>query len=201
VTAALPTSPAADRNKGPILWVLESVLPAEGRVLEIASGTGQHVCFFAGARPNVRWQPTEVESAACDALAARIAELGLGNVEPPVALDVHMEPWPVAASFDAVVCINMIHIAPWSATEALCRGAARHLRANGHLILYGPYRQNGTAVESNLEFHASLRRRNPEWGLRALEDVTRVATDHGFVRSRVVPMPANNLVVIFTKSA
>jgi cyclopropane fatty-acyl-phospholipid synthase-like methyltransferase len=196
----LLTSAAAERNKAPILAVLESVLPASGSVLEIASGSGQHVCFFARSLPGLRWQPSEPDASHRDAIAARVRESGLANVAPPIALDVTEERWPVAGFQDAIVCINMIHISPWSATHALCRGAARHLRAGGLLVTYGPYLQDGTAVQSNLDFDASLRRRNPEWGLRDLADVTRLASEHGLARRTVVPMPSNNLTVVFAKT-
>jgi cyclopropane fatty-acyl-phospholipid synthase-like methyltransferase len=199
VTNELLTSAAAERNKDPILTVLETVLPDSGSVLEIASGTGQHVCFFAEALPGIRWQPTEPDEASRDAIATRVRESGLRNVEPPLALDVHEARWPVAASYDAIVCINMVHISPWSSTHALCLGAARHLRTGGKLVLYGPYLENGSAVQSNLDFDSTLKRRNSEWGLRELEDVTRVAGLHGLQRQRVVRMPANNLTVIFSR--
>jgi SAM-dependent methyltransferase len=199
MTNELLSSPAAERNKDPILSVLETVLPASGSVLEIASGSGQHVCFFAGHLPGLDFQPTEPEPASRDSMEARIHEAGLTNVATPIALDVHDARWPVAADFAAVLCINMIHISPWSATDALCRGAARHLRTHGKLVLYGPYLEDGTAVQSNLDFDASLKRRNPEWGLRDLEEVTRVAAGHGLQRQQVVRMPANNLTVVFAK--
>ena len=199
MTNELLTSAAAERNKDPILTVLESVLPESGSVLEIASGTGQHVCFFAAALPGIRWQPTEPDEAHREAIVARVREAGLRNVEPPLALDVHEPRWPVASSYDAVVCINMVHISPWSSTNALCLGAARHLRTGGKLVLYGPYLENGTAVQSNLDFDSTLKRRNSEWGLRELEDVTRVAALHGLQRLQVVRMPANNLTVIFSR--
>lgn len=196
----LLTSAAAERNKEPILAVLESVLPPAGRALEIASGTGQHVCFFAAALPGLRWLPTEPDDAARAAMNSRIRESGLTNVDAPVALDVHEPRWPVGDALDAIVCINMIHISPWSSTAALCAGAARHLRVGGLLVTYGPYLENGTAVQSNLDFDASLRRRNPAWGLRDLDDVTRVADEHGLARRQVVRMPANNLTVVFAKT-
>jgi SAM-dependent methyltransferase len=200
MTNELLTSPAAERNKEPILTVLESVLPPTGRVLEIASGTGQHVCFFAAALPGLRWQPTEPDAASREAMITRIRESNLTNVDAPIALDVHEPRWPVVADLDAIVCINMIHISPWSSTTALCKGAARHLRAGGFLVTYGPYLENGTAVQSNLDFDASLKRRNPDWGLRDLDDVTRVAAEHGLARRQVVRMPANNLSVVFAKT-
>jgi cyclopropane fatty-acyl-phospholipid synthase-like methyltransferase len=179
--------------------VLESVLPASGSVLEIASGTGQHVCFFAAALPDIRWQPTEPDAPHREAIAARIRESGLRNVDAPLALDVNDPRWPVAATYDAVLCINMVHISPWSATNALCLGASRHLRTHGKLVLYGPYLENGAAVQSNLDFDSTLKRRNSEWGLRNLEDVTRVAALHGLQRQQVIHMPANNLSVVFNK--
>jgi SAM-dependent methyltransferase len=200
VTGGILTSSAADRNKEPILAVLESVLDAEGRVLEIASGTGQHVCFFAAALPGIRWHPTEPDGASRETMVMRIREAALINVADPITLDVLEPRWPMEDNFDAVVCINMIHISPWSATPALCRGAARHLRARGLLVLYGPYLENGEAAPSNLDFDASLKRRNSEWGLRELGEVTRVAGEHGFHRQQVVRMPANNLTVVFAKS-
>lgn len=193
----LPFSAAAERNKDPILDVLESELPAKGSVLEIASGTGQHVCFFAAALPDIRWQPSEPDESHREAIALRIRDSTLANVAPPVALDVVAAHWPVEGEFDAMVCINMIHISPWSATLALMGGAERHLTAQGKLILYGPYLENGTAAQSNLDFDASLKRRNPEWGLRELEEVSDVAASHGLRRQRVVRMPANNLTVVF----
>ncbi len=196
----LPFSPAAERNKDPILTVLESVLPAEGTVLEIASGTGQHVCFFAQALPSIQWQPTEPDDSSREAMAIRIREARLDNVYEPLALDVSQPRWPVADHYDAILCINMIHISPWSATHALLRGAARHLSAAGRLILYGPYFENGEAAQSNRDFDASLKQRNPEWGLRELEDVTRVAATHSLQRQQVVRMPANNLTLVFSRS-
>jgi SAM-dependent methyltransferase len=201
VITALPVSAAAERNKEPILTVLRAELPPAGSVLEIASGTGQHACFFAAELPGIRWQPTDPDAASRDAIEIRIRESALTNLEPPVELDVLQPQWPVTGHYDAVVCINMIHISPWSATDALCRGAAERLRAGGKLILYGPYLEDGTAVQSNLDFDASLKRRNPEWGLRDLAEVTRIANAHGLARQRIARLPANNLGVVFAKSA
>ena len=196
----LASSPAAERNKQPILDVLRSVLPPTGRALEIASGTGQHIVHFAAALPGIRWQPTEPDVASLDSLVARRNEADLANIDPPLALDVNDPQWLLDVDFDAIVCINMIHISPWSSTPALFAGAARHLHAGGVLVTYGPYLQNGGAVQSNLDFDASLKRRNAQWGLRDLDVVTRVAVDHGLTRNQVIPMPANNLSVIFTKT-
>jgi SAM-dependent methyltransferase len=196
----LPVAPAAERNKQPILEVLRPLLPESGAVLEIASGTGQHVCHFAEALPGIRWQPSEPGVMDRATLAQRIIESGLTNVDAPLALDV-LGDWPPAGPFDAVLCINMIHISPWPATEALMRGAAKLLAPRGYLVLYGPYLENGNAAPSNLEFDASLKRRNAEWGLRELEEVTRLAASHGLRRQQVVRMPANNLTVVFAKAA
>jgi len=200
MTNELLTSAAAERNKDPILTVLESVLPGSANVLEIASGSGQHVCFFAAALPRTRWQPTEPDEASREAIAARIREAGLENVAQPIALNVEEPHWPVHERYDAVLCINMIHISPWRATHALFRGVARLLGSQGKLILYGPYLENGTAAQSNLDFDASLKRRNSEWGLRDLDEVTRVAAGHSFARQQSVRMPANNLTVVFAKT-
>jgi hypothetical protein len=200
VTNELLTSAAAERNKDPILHVLETVLPEKGSVLEIASGTGQHVCFFAAALPGIRWQPTEPDGASREAIGIRIREARLENIDPPIALDVLEPLWPLTGGFDAVLCVNMIHISPWAATHALFRGASRALGTQGLLILYGPFLENGTAVQSNLDFDASLKRRNPEWGLRDLNEVTRVANAHGLQRQQIVRMPANNLTVVFSKA-
>jgi len=199
MTDELLTSAAAERNKDPILRILESVLPKSGRVLEIASGTGQHVCHFAAALPGLQWQPSEPDAASRDAIVTRIRESGLTNVHAPIALDVHAPRWPVGDELDAIVCINMIHISPWSSTAALCTGAARHLRAGGLLLTYGPYLENGAAVRSNLDFDASLRRRNPQWGLRDVDDVTRVAMSHKLARMQMIRMPANNLSLVFVR--
>lgn len=195
----LPTSPAADRNKDPILAVLREWLPAAGTVLEIASGTGQHVCHFAATLPGIRWQASEPDDASRDVLTARIEESGVQNVAAPLALDVMQKPWPVATRYDAILCINMVHISPWAATLALLDGAARHLADAGKLILYGPYLEDGTAAPSNLDFDASLKRRNAHWGLRALEDVTAEAAARGLLRRQRVQMPANNLTLVFER--
>jgi SAM-dependent methyltransferase len=198
--ADLPFSAAAERNKDPILGVLQSVLPSSGKVLEIASGTGQHVCFFAAALPGIRWFPTEPDEASRESIVVRARQTGLANVAAPVGLDVLEPRWPVDTDFDAILCVNMIHISPWSATQALMRGAAHHLGADGKLVLYGPYLEDGGAVPSNLEFDASLKRRNPEWGLRELAEVTRIAATHGLHRQQLVRMPANNLMPVFGRT-
>lgn len=195
----LPFSAAAERNKDPILDVLRRVLPAAGSVLEIASGTGQHVCHFASALPGIHWQPSDPDDVSREATQLRVREAGLSNVSEPLALDVLHPGWHAQARYDAVLCINMIHISPWAATLSLLQGAAQCLRPRGRLILYGPYFENGAAVQSNLDFDASLKRRNGEWGLRELEEVSRLALAQGLVREELVRMPANNLTVVFAR--
>ena len=190
-------SAPAERNTAPILEVLERVLPERGTVLEIASGTGQHVVAFARALPQLRWQPSDVDPELRASVEHRLAEAGLGNVLRPVALDVRDLPWPVAAA-DAVVCINMIHIAPWVATGALFRGARGVMPDGGVVVTYGPYTRDGQpTAASNEAFDASLRARNPQWGVRDLDDVREAAAAHGFALETVVPMPANNFCLVF----
>jgi SAM-dependent methyltransferase len=191
---------AAERNRGSILAELERVLPAAGLVLEIASGTGQHVVHFAQALPRLTWQPSDADPASRRSIEAWTDQAGLGNVRAPVALDVCRLPWPVAAA-DAVLCINMIHIAPWAATEALFGGAGAVLGQGGVLFLYGPYRRDGRhTAPSNQAFDDQLRARDPSWGVRDLEAVTALAVTSGFVLVESVAMPANNLSVVFRKA-
>ena len=200
MTADLPCSPASERNKGPILEQLLRFLPEDASVLEIASGTGQHVAHFAAALPRSSWQPTDADPANLLTIAARCDVRSLYNVHAPVELDVHDAPWRVPDDFDAVVCINMIHIAPWSATPALLAGARRVLRADGPrlLFLYGPYREGGRhTTPSNEDFDTSLRSRNPAWGVRDVETVTSLAGEHGFRRLTLERLPANNLMLAF----
>ena len=199
-------APAAERNKGPILDVLRRalphaglVLPHGGLVLEIASGTGQHVAHFAAHLPGLIWQPSDPNTACHASINAWVRDAGLANVRPALALDVTQEPWPVDRA-DAIVCINMIHISPWAATEALMQGAERLLPPGGVLCLYGPYKRGGQhTAPSNAEFDASLQARNPAWGVRNLEDVLDLAAHHGLDLVEVVEMPANNLSVILRR--
>ncbi|MBO9643340.1 MAG: DUF938 domain-containing protein [Pseudacidovorax sp.] len=196
----LITSPAAERNKGPILAELLRLLPVRGHMLEVAAGTGQHAAHFAAALPEWTWLPTEPDAAMLPAIAARTADLP--QVLAPVALDVS-EAWPVApASLDAVYCANMVHISPWDCTEDLMRGAGRALRPGGLLVLYGPYVVEGEPLApSNAAFDADLRRRNPAWGLRTLAEVTAKAAEAGLDAMERVDMPANNLLLVFVRRA
>jgi SAM-dependent methyltransferase len=190
---------ATERNRGPILEVLRTALPAAGLVLEIASGTGQHAAFFAPAFPGLRWQPSDASAEMLESIRAWSATGGASNLAPPVLLDVEREPWPVAHA-DAIVNINMIHIAPWSAAEALFRGAARRLPASGVLFLYGPFKRGGShTAESNQRFDERLRAQDPRWGVRDLDDVQVLAASAGFGPPQVVPMPANNFSLVFRR--
>jgi hypothetical protein len=190
-------SPSALRNRDGILGVLLGWLPSAGVVLEVASGSGQHVAHFAAALPDLCWQPSDPVAehrASIDAWCA-----GLANVLPALNLDATAANWPVRAA-DAVLCINMIHIAPWAAAKGLFGGAARVLPAGGKLALYGPFRRTGREMEpSNAAFDADLRRRDPAWGLREVESVAALAADFGFGDPDVVPMPANNLTLLFRR--
>lgn len=200
-TGARLSADAALRNRDPILAVLDRVLPAAGTVLEIASGTGEHVVHFAARLRHLAWQPSEPDPRLRESIAAWAAERRLDNVRPPLALDVTESPWPVAG-VDAILCINMVHIVPWATTEALIEGAAAALPAEGLLYLYGPYRIGGRhTAPSNEAFDASLRRRNAAWGVRDLNDVARLAALHGLHLEEVVDMPANNKSVILRRGA
>ncbi|SIR73385.1 DUF938 domain-containing protein [Pseudacidovorax sp. RU35E] len=194
----LITSPAAERNKGPILAELLRLLPVRGHMLEVAAGTGQHAAHFAAALPDWRWLPTEPDAALLPAIAVRTANMP--QVLAPVALDVR-EAWPVApASLDAVYCANMIHISPWDCTAGLMRGAGRALQPGGLLVLYGPYVVDGEPLApSNAAFDADLRRRDPAWGLRDLAAVQAEAAKAGLAGVERVSMPANNLLVVFRR--
>jgi len=192
-------APAAMRNREPILGVLERVLPDQGLVLEIAAGTGQHAAHFAPRFPGLDWQPSDPDPAMRDSIAAWGIEQGKRIFRPPLDLDVASEHWPVAKA-SAVLCINMIHISPWTCTQGLMRGAGRVLDVDGVLFLYGPYRVGGRhTADSNAAFDASLRDRDPDWGVRELEAVSSLAAEHGLELAETVNMPANNLSVIFKK--
>ncbi|HYC65626.1 MAG TPA: DUF938 domain-containing protein [Reyranellaceae bacterium] len=190
---------AASRNRTAILDVLKDHLPARGLVLEVASGSGTHVTHFAQALPALTFQPSDSEDAERASIDAWIAELRLPNVRPALVLDAASATWPVERA-DAVICINMIHIAPWSAAEGLVRGAGRILPAGGILYLYGPYRRQGThTAPSNEVFDGDLRRRNPAWGVRNIEAVAELAGAAGFGGPVVVPMPSNNFSLVFRR--
>lgn len=189
-------APATARNREPIAEVLADVLAAQGQVLEVASGTGEHAAYFAERFPALEWHPSDPDS---DALVS-IAEWteGLANVRPPLALDAASD-WPVMAA-DAILCINMVHISPWAATLGLMAGAGRLLPPGAPLILYGPYRRQGVeTAPSNEQFELWLKEKSPEYGLRHVEDVSRAAATHGLALERIVPMPANNLILVYRR--
>ena len=191
--------PATLRNRDVILDVLRGVLPSSGLVLEIASGSGEHVVHFARALPGLTFQPSDPEDAALQSIKAWTQDSALSNVRPPVMLDASSDLWPLAAA-DAVLCINMIHISPWPATKGLIRGCAKLLRKGAPLYLYGPYRRADViTAPSNEAFDASLKSRNPEWGLRDLEAVAEQARAEGFSAPEITEMPANNLSVVFRR--
>jgi len=192
-------SPAAERNGPPILAALQRLLPAQGLLLEIASGTGQHAAFCSEGLPGWRWQPSDFDAAALPSIAAWCE--GLQRVQAPIHLNVLDTIWTGApAQVDAVYCANMIHIAPWSCTAGLMQGAARHLTADGLLITYGPYLVDGRpTAPSNLAFDADLRQRNPDWGLRRLADVTRQAAAAGLCLRETLDMPANNMLLVWAR--
>jgi SAM-dependent methyltransferase len=192
-------APATERNREPILAILRRVLPASGVVLEIASGTGQHVTHFAAALPDLVWQPSDPDADARASIAAWTAQAGLTNVRAPLELDVERTPWDVDTA-QALICINMIHISPWTATQALFDGAARLLGSGGVLYLYGPYRRHGLHTSpSNEAFDQQLRSRNPVWGVRNMEAVVALGQAQGFVCGEPIEMPANNFSLVLTK--
>lgn len=215
----LPTSPAADRNKGPILDVLRALLPPQARVLEVASGTGQHAAHFALQQPRWQWQPSDGDAAALPTIALRCA--ALSNVAPPwrldllagddagagssnagarVAADSH-GPADTPGSFDAVYVANLLHISPWPACAALMRLAAARLRLGGRLVVYGPFEVEGEPLApSNRAFDADLRARDARWGLRRLADVQAEAAREGLVFEQRVAMPANNLMLVWRRA-
>lgn len=195
-------SPAADRNKQAILDVLRGVLPERGNALEIASGTGQHVVWFAAALPQWTWQPTDAMPVAMESISAYIAEQSLGNVRSPLVLDVMAPEWlPSSEQFDLIYCANMLHISPWATCAALMQGAARHLAPGGVLVTYGPYLEDGVPTsEGNLSFDQSLRTRDPAWGIRRREDVEQEAARAGLQLLARHAMPANNLLLVWSRS-
>jgi len=192
-------APAAGRNREPIAAILTEELPAAGLVLEVASGTGEHAVHFARTFPALAWQPSDPDAEARASIAVWREEEGLANLLEPIALDAAAPSWPLSRA-DAVLCINMVHISPAEATEGLVAGAAGLLGARAPLILYGPYIEATVeTAASNLEFDASLRSRNPQWGLRTIEWLDELAARHGFARTRRVAMPANNLTLVYRK--
>lgn len=199
-------APAAERNKEPILNVIRECyidpqfLEEPQLTLTIAEGSGQHVVHWAKNLPHVQFQPTDVDPEALPSIAAYAEESKCKNIRPPLLLDASADVWPVESA-DVIVCINMIHISPWSTAQGLFRGAARILPEDGILLTYGPYRFSGKfTAKSNEEFDASLRARNPEWGVRDVDDLQKLGDSLGFFLEMAVPLPANNHCLIFHKA-
>lgn len=196
---AVRSAPAAARNREPILLVLRDYLPRPALVLEIASGTGEHAVWFSSALPELTWQPTDLDPDALRSIAAWRDRAGPPNLLPPLLLDAAADTWPVTQA-DAVVAINMVHIAPWTATKGLIAGAARVLTQGGLLYLYGPFREGGVHTGAgNAAFDADLRARDPSWGIRDLDEITALASQHGLSAPERIAMPANNLSVVFRR--
>jgi hypothetical protein len=193
------SSPAALRNRDPILAVLRSVLPARGTVLEIASGTGEHILRFAAQMPALTWQPSDPSPEARASIAAWMAGENRTNLLPPLDINAAGADWPVARA-DAILAVNLVHISPWAATLGLMRHAGRILPRGAPLVLYGPFRRDGEALmPSNVAFDEDLRSRDPAWGIRDLEAVAAVAEAEGLILGPVHDMPANNLTVVFRR--
>lgn len=193
-------APATLRNRDAILAVLREALPSSGLVLEVASGSGEHAAYFAAALPGLDWQPSDPDPAALASIEAWRSEAQLPNLHPPIMLDAAAA-WPVSKA-DAILCINMTHISPWEATLGLMDGAGKALRAGGLLYLYGPFlRDEVETAPSNLAFNASLKARDAHWGLRRVEDVIAAAEGQGLTLDQLVEMPANNLSLLFRKTA
>jgi SAM-dependent methyltransferase len=192
-------APATERNRDAIAAVLRTVLPERGLLLEVAAGTGEHAAYLAPLFPELRWQPSDPDPDALTSIEAWAADADAPNLLPPVFLDAASSTWPIDSA-DAILCINMLHISPWAATEGLIRGAGRLLPGGAPLILYGPYRRAGVpTAPSNEAFDASLKARNPAWGLRDLEAVQGQAVGQGLAFERFHEMPANNLTLVFRR--
>lgn len=198
-TGARRSAPAALRNREPIADVLADWLPASGLVLELASGTGEHAVHFATRFPALDWQPSDLHPDALESIAEWRELTGLPNLRPPLALDASSAAWPIDSA-DALLSINMVHISPWSSAIGLIEGASRILPPRGPLILYGPWLKDGVEpAPSNLAFDADLKRRDPAWGLRRVEDFAAAAGDRGFALQQARDMPANNLMLLFRR--
>lgn len=193
-------APATERNRDPIAAVLAEELPARGTLLEVASGSGEHAVYFAERFPELQWLPSDPDPEAVASIAAWAEEAQLANLRPPVQLDASAARWPVHAA-DAMLCVNMVHISPPEASEGLMAGAGRMLAADAPLLLYGPYIEPEVEItESNLAFDASLKSRDPRWGLRDSGWIDALAAANGLERSRRVAMPANNIMLVYRRT-
>ena len=199
VTGGTLISPSVTRNRDPILTVLRRLLPQSATVLEIASGTGEHAVYFAAALPHLQWQPTDYEEQALSSIAAHRAASGLSNLLAPLMLDAATPEWPVK-QVDAVVAINMLQVSPWRVVQGLMAGAGRVISPGGILYLYGPFKENGAhTAPGNEAFDQNLRLRNPEWGVRDIEEVADLARTYGLDLVEQVLMPDNNLSLVFQR--
>ncbi|HVI04635.1 MAG TPA: DUF938 domain-containing protein [Sphingomicrobium sp.] len=200
VLGARRSAPAALRNREAILEVLGDWLPPVGLVLELASGTGEHVIYFAERFPALEWQPSDIDPVALASIAAWRAETGLGNVREALVINAASADWPIDRA-DAVLSINMVHISPWASALGLLDAAARLLSKGAPLILYGPWLKQGVpTAPGNLEFDADLKRRDPDWGLRKVEDFAAAAVARGLALQETRAMPANNLMLLLRRS-
>jgi hypothetical protein len=200
MTDARRHAPATDRNRDAIATVLHQELPASGLVLEVASGTGEHAVHFAAQFPDLFWQPSDPEATARASITAWGVEAKRDNLRPPLDLNAASPEWPIERA-DAILCINMVHISPWEATLGLLANSAKLLPVGGPLILYGPYFRDAVeTAPSNLAFDIDLRGRNPNWGLRHLEEVDHAAMAVGLEPTRLVEMPANNIVRVYRRA-
>jgi SAM-dependent methyltransferase len=199
-SGARRSAPAALRNREPIAQVLEEWLPPHGLVLEIASGTGEHVTYFAERFPALEWQPSDIHPDALASIASWRSEARLPNIRLPLALDAAAADWPIERA-DAILSINMVHISPWESALGLLEGAARLLNPDAPLILYGPWIAAGVpTAESNLAFDADLKRRDPAWGLRKVEDFAAAAKERTLILEQIRAMPANNTMLLLRRS-
>lgn len=198
-------APATERNREPILEILKAILPRQGTVLEIASGTGEHITWFAQAMPHLSWQPSDVDAPSRESINAWIEHQQSDNVHSPLALDVMQPDWPelpkLSPPIRAILCINMIHISPWAATLGLMQHAADILSEGGLLYTYGPYQRYGQqTAPSNATFEVWLKELNSEYGVRDMEAVEQAGFDAGLILAQINPMPANNFSLVFRKA-
>jgi len=193
--------PATERNRDPILSVLKRFLPPEGEVLEIASGSGEHVVHFAKAYPDIKWQPSDLEEDCLKSILSWKDHLSLENIQPPLSLNTtQSENWP-QNQFDALICINMVHISPWEATLGLMEKAAHHVKSGGFLYLYGPYLVDGEhTAPSNISFEGWLKQKDERFGVRDMGEVAAVAVANDLVLEATIAMPANNFSLVFRRN-
>ena len=193
------SAPAALRNREPISEVLADWLPTSGKVLEIASGTGEHTVYFAKRFPSLDWQPSDIHPDALSSIEAWLEGCGLRNVHAPLIIDASSGKWPINGA-DAILNINMVHISQWASTLGLLDGASRLLEPGAPLILYGPWLKVGVpTAETNLDFDFELRRLNSEWGLRHVEEFVAAAGERGLRHEETRPMPANNMMLLLRR--